>query len=137
ERSGAPAPWLHGYAADLTAIGTPGRYRLRVGRLVSRPWVVRPHGSRTAIPVLLRFFAANSDGRELSPLHGPSHLHDAVVADGPDAGRRVDLTGGWMDAGDQIKFTQTIAYAAAVLQAAARLDPANAPALNHTADVGV
>src|SRR5205814_5467729 len=57
ERSGAPAPWLHGYAADLTAIGTPGRYRLRVGRLVSRPWVVRPHGSRTAIPVLLRFFA--------------------------------------------------------------------------------
>ena len=59
-----------------------------------------------------------------SPNHGPSHLHDATVKGGPHDGRRFDLTGGWMDAGDMIHFAQTTSFAAAVLEAAARLDPA-------------
>jgi endoglucanase len=42
-----------------------------------------------------------------------------------------------MDAGDMIHFTQTTAFATAMLEASARLDPASAAALNAEADVGV
>ena len=72
-----------------------------------------------------------------SPYHGPSHLHDATVKGGPFDGRRFDLTGGWMDAGDMIHFAQTTSYAAAVLEAAARIDPAQRQRLDSTAAVGI
>jgi endoglucanase len=105
----------------------------------SRPWVVSAQGSRPALGRILAYFRANRDGSEPSPIHGPSHLRDAVVH--PDApafgGTRLDLTGGWMDAGDMIHFTQTTAFATALLEASARLDRAAAPALVAEADVGL
>ena len=42
-----------------------------------------------------------------------------------------------MDAGDMIHFTQTTAFATAMLEASARLDPADSPELEAEADVGV
>ena len=49
----------------------------------------------------------------------------------------VDVRGGWMDAGDQLKFTGTIAYAAALLQLGARVNGAMRAPLRAHADVGV
>ena len=103
----------------------------------------RGHGGlsdATAAPadqdLVLDFFRSNSDGNEPSPIHDPSHLHDAVIKGGPHDGQHVDLTGGWMDAGDMIKFAQNEAFSAAALEAAARLDPADAGAIGAQADVG-
>jgi hypothetical protein len=134
---GTASPWRRAATADLTAITAPGDYTVAVGRLRSRPWQVADDAPQAAIATVLEFFAANSDGNEPSPVHRPSHLNDAVVASGPHAGQHFDLTGGWMDAGDMIKFTQTIGHSATMLQAAARLDPNQAPALTAAADVGV
>jgi hypothetical protein len=134
---GSPAPWRNAATADLSAVRAEGAFRVVVGRLRSRAWIVTVSGSTALIPLLLRFFAANSDGNEPSPEHGPAHLHDAVVAAGPHGGQHFDLTGGWMDAGDMIHFAKTTAYAASALQLAARIDPANAAALNRAADVGI
>ncbi|WP_026909530.1 glycoside hydrolase family 9 protein [Patulibacter minatonensis] len=134
---GAAAPWRRALGADLSRVTAPGVYRVRAAGLTSRGWTVAARPSSAPITTILRSFAANADGREPSPAHGPAHLHDAEIASGPHAGERFDLTGGWMDAGDTLKFTQTTAYAAAALQAAARLDAADAPALRATADVGV
>jgi hypothetical protein len=135
---GRPAPWTHAYAAHLAGADSPGAYRVRVPALdrTSRAWVVRPAGSGDAIDRILQFFAWNGDGRE-SPFHGPSHLHDATVKGGPYDGRRLDLVGGWMDAGDMIHFAQTTSFAAAVLQAAARVDSAHRARLNAAAGVGI
>ena len=135
---GTPAPWPHAYAARLGSLPA-GPYRVHVPALgvTSRPWVVKPGGSAAAIGQILRFFAANRDGSEPSPIHDPSHLHDATVRGGPHDGERLDLTGGWMDAGDMIHFAQTTSFAAAVLEAAARLDPARSPELDAEADVGI
>ena len=135
---GTAKPWSHAYAAPLTGADSPGGYRVRVPALgqTSRAWVVRPSGSADAITTILEFFAWNADGRE-SPHHGASHLHDATVEGGPSDGRHLDLTGGWMDAGDMIHFAQTTAYAAAVLEAAARIDPAQRSRLRATAAVGI
>ncbi len=134
---GSAAPWRHAATADLSAVEGPGSYRVVVGRLRSRAWKVRATGSTPTIPVLLRFFAANSDGNEPSPLHGPAHLNDATIASGPYEGRRFDLTGGWMDAGDTLHFTKTTAFAATILQLAARLDPAHSARLQAASDVGI
>jgi endoglucanase len=134
---GSPSPWAHAYRADLSALRQPGSYRVRAASKVSRSWVVRGGGSKSVIPLLLQFFAGNRDGNEPSPLHGPSHLHDAVVRDGPHAGEAVDMTGGWMDAGDMIHFSQTTGFSTALLEAAARLDPSNRAAIQEEADVGV
>src|SRR3954464_2514423 len=135
--SGARAPWRRAAVADLSAVAAPGSYRVAVGRLRSRPWVVADDAPSGAIAAMLQFFAANSDGNEPSPVHGPSHLNDAQIASGPYAGQHFDLTGGWMDAGDTIKFTQTTGYVATVLQAAARLDEHQSDALNGASDVGI
>ncbi|MEZ5099649.1 MAG: glycoside hydrolase family 9 protein [Thermoleophilia bacterium] len=134
---GDPAPFAHAARADLTALPAPGSYRVRAAGLVSRPWVVRDGGSDDLVPVLLRFLDANADGRERSSLHGPAHLNDATIASGPRRGARVDLTGGWMDAGDMLHFTSTTAYATIGLLVAARLDPVHADALRASAGVGV
>ncbi|MFN8112586.1 MAG: glycoside hydrolase family 9 protein [Solirubrobacterales bacterium] len=136
---GRSAPWDHAYTADLGSVRDPGSYRVAVGGLRSRPWRVTPSGSRPAIAEMLRYFAANRDGDEPSPVHDPAHLNDAVVhPDSPvAAGQDLDLIGGWMDAGDMIHFTQTTAFSTAMLEASARLSPAAAPALEAEADVGV
>jgi hypothetical protein len=135
--AGTARPWRRAAAADLSSIESPGAYRVKVGRIQSRPWVVAENATQDAIAAMLQFYAANSDGNEPSPLHGPSHLNDAMIASGPYGGQRFDLTGGWMDAGDMLKFTQTIGHSAAMLQAAARFDPGQADALNSAADVGI
>ncbi len=136
---GKPAPWRKAYAADLSAITTPGSYRVVVGKLRSKPWVVTDGGSDGAVASILGYFNANRDGSEPSATHGPAHLNDATIH--PSApthpGEHIDITGGWMDAGDMLHFTQTTAFAAAVLEASALLDPANAPALEAEADVGI
>jgi endoglucanase len=134
---GSTAPWPSAFRADLSPIRRPGAYRLHAAGRVSRPWWVGPRGSAPLIPLILRFFAANRDGREPALLHGHAHLHDATVAGGRYAGRTFDLTGGWMDAGDMLHFTQTTAYATIALEAAARLDPGHRVSLEAEADVGV
>ena len=136
---GKPDPWRHAYAADLSSIARPGSYRVVVGRLHSPAWRVDLSGGRMPLLSILQFFAANRDGDEPSPIHGPAHLNDAIVhPDAPvHAGERIGIAGGWMDAGDTLHFTQTTAFAAALLQAAALLDPTDAAALEEEADVGI
>lgn len=136
---GRPAPWSHAFSADLSDVTRPGRYRVRVGRLESRPWTVAEGAESLGIEAILGYFRANRDGDEPSPIHGPAHLNDAVIH--PDSpilpGQLIDIVGGWMDAGDMLHFTQTTAFATALLEASAMLSPADAAALGIEADVGL
>jgi endoglucanase len=134
---GSAAPWPAAFRANLTRIHRPGVYTVRAGGRHSRRWRVTDGGSAGLIPLILQFFETNRDGDEPALLHGPSHMHDAIIAGGRYAKTHFDLTGGWMDAGDMLHFTQTTAYATIALEAAARLDPGQAEALRNEASVGV
>lgn len=128
--AGDADPWRHAATADWSRVTRPGSYRIRAGGATSRPWKVtaaRPIGE------LLRIYAANADGNEPNPVFGPAHLDDATLK----GGGRVDLVGGWRDAGDNLKFTQTIAQSVAYLHLSARLAPEHADRLRDTAQVGV
>ena len=135
---GDPAPWQHAAGADFTGVAA-GTYRVVVDGIQSGPVVVQEDSYRAVLTSLLGVFDANADGHEGSSLHGPSHLHDARsrIRNGAHRGTPVDLRGGWMDAGDQLKFTVTIGYAATLLQLAARNQPGRDKQLNRIADVGI
>jgi endoglucanase len=132
-----PAPWKYAALADFSALTAQGQYKVVVGGKRSAVWEIRAGASRLPIPTLLRFFNANRDGSEPSLEHTAAHLHDAVIASGPAAGQAKNLTGGWMDAGDMLHFTETTGYTAVALQVAALLDPTDAVSLRAEADVGV
>ncbi len=129
---GKPAPWKRAYAADLSEITEPGAYTVEVGRRSSREWIVADGAALEGVEAILGYFRANRDGTEPSPIHDPAHLNDATVH--PDSpvvpGATLDIDGGWMDAGDMLHFTQTTAFATAMLEASARLAPAASLALD-------
>ncbi|MFI5954098.1 glycoside hydrolase family 9 protein [Cryptosporangium sp. NPDC051539] len=143
-------PWSDRYPAsypiDISALRTAGAYRIRVtggATAVSPVFLVGASkelfGEVAADTV--KFFGLQRDGSDLvsEPIpRKPSHLNDAhaTVYDAPDfsdgddlaAGltesgdgpASLDVTGGWFDAGDYLKFTHTTAYAVTLMLLAQR-----------------
>jgi endoglucanase len=150
-------------AIDLTDLDEPGTYSIEVTGggvdVDSPPFVIAPT-SELAQPLAdltVRFFQAQRDGAEVVPDvldRKPSHLLDeeATVYETPtyaDEGvtlvdaaltpardGTVDVSGGWFDAGDFLKFTGTTAYATAQMLLSLRSD-ASTPALAEEAEVGL
>jgi hypothetical protein len=144
-------PWSrrfpHVYAIDL-AIHEPGAYSIHVDAVTPADSPTFAVGDTAALfaPILanaLAFYGAQRDGPDVigSILQRrPAHLHDRrarvfrharytpeytirdpVPVLGAD---RVDVSGGWFDAGDYIKGVQTESYTAAMLLVARRDFPA-------------
>jgi hypothetical protein len=149
-RLGAPTGrWNAKYPSvrtvDLSALNTPGTYRIVLaGAASGRSPAFRVAGARELMTPLVRdnvrFLQAQRDGADVLPgalRHGPSHLADrnATVYADPDydeegnellderltpTGDQVDVSGGWFDAGDFLKFTGTTSYSVAELLLAQR-----------------
>ncbi|MEU5700755.1 glycoside hydrolase family 9 protein [Streptomyces aurantiacus] len=134
---------------DLSALNTPGTYRIVLaGTAAGRSPAFRVAGARELMAPLVRdnvrFLQAQRDGADVHTggprhalRHGPSHLadQDAVVHAPPEydeegtellderltpTGDRADVSGGWFDAGDFLKFTGTTSYSVAELLLAQR-----------------
>ena len=136
--------WSHRYpavwAVRFGQVHRPGIYRLALAahpRTVS-PWFrIAPPTAlyARAVSNALSFYQNERDGPAFirSPLRtAPGHLNDAramtfrppkVNSDGNfkgslrklATGLRINATGGWWDAGDYLKFTQTTSYTVAML----------------------
>ncbi|WP_210588145.1 glycoside hydrolase family 9 protein [Streptomyces sp. GESEQ-35] len=147
--------------ADLSALNTPGTYRIVLtGTAAGRSPAFRIAGARELMTPLVRdnvrFLQAQRDGADVLPgalEHGPSHLadQDATVYAEPSydeegnellderltpTGDRVDVSGGWFDAGDFLKFTGTTSYSVAELLLAQR-DLPDMTELSHEATHGL
>ncbi|MEO3830191.1 glycoside hydrolase family 9 protein [Actinomadura sp. B10D3] len=146
---------------DLTRLTDRGTYRVAVSGPDVRahsPWFrVGPAAEVLGplLPRLLRFFQAQRDGPDVVPTvlgRRPSHLADraATVYQPPryrngemvsglvsvPGAATVDVSGGWADAGDFLKFTHTASYSTAVLYYAYRAVPSE-PELAAEADHGL
>ncbi|SHN45029.1 glycoside hydrolase family 9 protein [Cryptosporangium aurantiacum] len=133
------------YPIDVSGLRTAGAYRIRVtGGITAVSPVFVVGASRELFGQVaadtVEFFGVQRDGADVlsKPIpREPSHLNDAKAtvydapdfADGDDLGKNltatagapaVDVTGGWFDAGDYLKFTHTTAYALALMLLAER-----------------
>ncbi len=134
--------WAYVYRIDLTRVQRPGTYVIRVAGAVSTPVRI---GSGAAIYRALTgeldsFFQAQRDGPDVipGPLHrAPSHLLDehagvyaaptyrgtTLVGRLAPTGAQIDVSGGWFDAGDYLKFVQTASFNDVMLLFAVRQYP--------------
>lgn len=137
---------------DFSDLRRPGEYRIIVpgNPGAASPWFRIGAAWQLVDPLIgdtVTFFQAQRDGPDVIPGdlgRKPSHLNDSAAAmyqwpDYPDPdsdaidgdltplGGTTDLSGGWFDAGDFIKFSHTTAYADALLWAAQRELGAAAP----------
>ncbi len=137
--AGPPKPWQYAALADLSAITEPGDYQVVVGATTSAVIEAGDHRYREVLGSTLSIFDVNADGDESSSWHEPSHLHDrrSPIANGPHRGDRIDVEGGWMDAGDQLKFTVTTGYSTLLLEIASANQPALADEITRVASIGV
>jgi hypothetical protein len=120
------------YHADFDAFHRPGRYRLRLadGR-ISEPFSIGRDVYNQLIPLVLTYFDTQTCGNHRSEAHGPCHTDDGIIAEGPRKGQRIDVSGGWHDAGDYLKFVETTSFVTALLAAAADRYQERHPAGTH------
>src|SRR4051812_11691026 len=107
---------------DFSAFRRPGRFRIVAGDAAS-PWIrIGPRVYDGGADTLLYYLRQQRSG--WNPLFGDSvHTHDGVIVDGPRAGRRVAVSGGWADASDYLQYVTTSAYATYVMMMAYRDHP--------------
>ena len=133
------ARWRHVYRADFSGLTRPGVYTLRVADVAS-PIFSISSGQKLFAPLVdhaVTFFQAQRDGGDVIPgaLHRrPSHLNDrsatvfrppsyrAFLLAGPlvATGATRDVSGGWFDAGDYLKFAGTASFSDLLMLVALR-----------------
>jgi endoglucanase len=136
------ARWPHVYLVELGRLSRPGAYTLVTGGARTRVVVGAPaalYGPAAARATA--FFGAQRDGPNVipGPLHrAPAHLLDAratlyappryrdlrLLSRPRAIGGPVDVSGGWFDAGDYLKFAETASFDDAALLWALRQFPA-------------
>lgn len=120
------APWGefdHHADLDFSSFRRPGDYVLKMGKAQSLPLHIGP-GNYAALPsTLLEFMRQQRCG--YNPWLGTNcHLLDGRTAYGPlTNGTPIDVTGGWHDAGDMLKYLLTSGNATAQMLLAYELAP--------------
>ncbi|MGC0407077.1 endoglucanase [Streptomyces sp. SAI-195] len=142
-------------AIDLSSLRRTGTYRLRLVGADGDPEArFRVAPARRLLDPLradtVRFFGTQRDGEDvLADATGrvPSHLTDerarvyepartGSAAEPTEAGGPVDVSGGWFDAGDFLKFTHTASYVVAQMLSTVR-DTPSVPGLREEARHGL
>jgi hypothetical protein len=130
------------YQLDFSGLTEPGRYRLRVAGTDPSVSPAFRIGDGVALygPLVdnaIAFYRAQRDGTDVDPEildRKPSHLADAqakafaplrykgyrLVAKPEAVGGRRDVSGGWFDAGDYLKFVATASFVDTALYLAVR-----------------
>ena len=142
---------------DFSSVATAGRYRVSVAGPVSATSPAFSIGSGSAVygralRNALRFYEVQRDGPRFNRSRlrtAPAHLHDRramtyktpkVNGDGEfrgdltPLGKRIDVSGGWWDAGDYLKFLHATSYTEALLLTGVRDFPDQMGASSAAAD---
>jgi endoglucanase len=101
---------------DFSSLRATGWYRVVAGGTRSAPFTIEAPAYAATAEALLGFFAVQRCGATHPAGHRPCHLSDG-------ASERIDLTGGWHDAGDYTKFLTSTAGATYLLLLAEEIRP--------------
>lgn len=134
------------YQIDFSSVTSLGEYIIKIADNESYPFKI---GEKIFNPVrdsLSLFFKVQRCGPTNPLLHQPCHLSDAYKLIGYKDSSAKDLTGGWHDAGDYVKFLRTTAYTTYLLlfsydfdnqKFSYDLDRNNVPDILEEAKVGI
>ena len=100
----------HCYNIDFSSLKDTGRYQIIADGHKSIPFIIKDDVFNNVVDSLMLFFKVQRCGPTNPLLHGPCHLSDATSLIGGKKTSAVDVTGGWHDGGDYIKFLSTAAY---------------------------
>ena len=100
----------HCYSIDFSSLKETGKYQIIADGNKSIPFEIKNDVFNNVVDSLMLFFKVQRCGSTNPYLHGPCHLSDATSLVGFKKTSAVDVTGGWHDAGDYIKFLSTTAY---------------------------
>lgn len=105
------------YIIDFSDVTLEGKYIISINGQKSFPFVINKKVYNGLASSLLDFFKVQRCGYTNPLLHNVCHIADATsIIDGKKViNKTIDLTGGWHDAGDYIKFLNTTAFATYML----------------------
>ena len=116
--AGDHTPFLYNYSVDLSQLTRVGAYEFILGpQIITIKISPKPYAKYTS--ALLRYLRQQRSGTSTTLDHKASHLQDSSAQlfnqGTPDMlwtakDRKVNVVGGWYDAGDYLKFTLTNAY---------------------------
>jgi len=108
---------------DFTLLTKKGSYYIEVEGNRSIPFKIRDNIFNNITDSLLLFYQTQRCGPTNPILHLPCHLSDVVKLIGYKDSSGVDITGGWHDAGDYIKFLSTTSFTTYLMLFAYEFDP--------------
>lgn len=99
------------YSIDFSKFTLDGNYKIYIGNYSSYRFRIKKNLYNDVVDSLILFFREQRCGPTDPILHKKCHLSDAVklIGDSDHTGN-IDVTGGWHDASDYIKFLSTTAY---------------------------
>lgn len=111
------------YAVTFSDVKQKGEYYLQIDKVRSDNFIIGKERYLALMPQVLGFFRAQRCGATNPHLHEICHLFDSYKVVGDEGFGKVDVTGGWHDAGDYIKFTNTTAVSVYLLSLSFILNP--------------
>lgn len=115
----------YSYEIDFTKYSQIGNYFFEVNGVKSLSFAIKNNVYNGLADSLLEFFRVQRCGYTDPLLHKVCHIADAtsIIEDSNKINKTFDVTGGWHDAGDYVKFLNTTAYATYLLIFAYDFDP--------------
>jgi endoglucanase len=113
------------YSIDFSKIKNAGEYFIQYAQQKTYSFKINENVFNGIADSLLKFFRVQRCGYTSPYLHKVCHIADATsLIDGnKNIQRPVDVTGGWHDAGDYVKFLNTTAFATYMLMFSYEFDP--------------
>jgi endoglucanase len=115
----------YSYRIDFSSVKEPGSYCIECGQARSFVFKIGNNIYDSVADSLLQFFRVERCGYTNPYLHKECHISDAgsIIEGKTTINKSIDVTGGWHDAGDYIKFLNTAAYATYMLLFSYEYDP--------------
>ena len=109
---GKYASFRYIYQIDFSKIKKYGTYQIKIKGSVSPNFVISENPYKGIVDSLMQFFKIQRCGYTNPEYHKTCHRFDAThLLEGEEkVDKKVDLTGGWHDAADYVKFLNTTAF---------------------------
>lgn len=98
------------YRIDFTEFNKSGSYFIEMGGKRSGTFKISKDIYASVADSLIEFLQVQRCGPTNPRLHKICHLYDSPIVGGDSTVKGIDVTGGWHDAGDYLKFLNTSCY---------------------------